>query len=128
MIRAAWLEAELARRDAELAELTETEKQWKQKLEYATMNPSTTAQELHQLEDQLKRIGFAKEELEERVAANHAHDEDPPEDEAGEEVRIDPLTLQASERCRLVVLGHVKPRLSVNVFISLIAWLLAHAA
>jgi hypothetical protein len=102
--------SDTAQADAELAELTETEKQWKQKLEYATMNPSTTAQELHQLEDQLKRIGFAKEELEERVAANHAHDEDPPEDEAGEEVRIDPLTLQASERLRGAVQASTRPR------------------
>lgn len=53
--------------DAELDELLETEKQWQQKLEYATMNPSTTAQELHRLEEQLKRIGFAKEDLEVRA-------------------------------------------------------------
>lgn len=73
--------SDTAQADAELAELVETEKQWQQKLEYATMNPSTTAQELRQLEDQLKRIAMAREELEERVKENHEHDDDPEEEE-----------------------------------------------
>ena len=73
--------SDTAQADAELAELQDTEKQWKQKLEYAKMNPSTTAQELRQLEDQLKRIAMAREELEERCAENHEHDDDEPEEE-----------------------------------------------
>ena len=73
--------SDTAQADAELAELVETEKQWQQKLEYATMNPSTTAQELRQLEDQLKRIAMAREELEERVKENHEHDDDPEDDD-----------------------------------------------
>lgn len=75
--------SDTAQADAELAELVETEKQWRQKLEYATMNPSSTAHELRQLEEQLKRIALAREELEERCKENHEHDDDPEED--GEE-------------------------------------------
>ena len=73
--------SDTAQADAELAELVETEKQWQQKLDYATMNPSTTAQELRQLEDQLKRIAMAREELEERVKESHEHDDDPEDDD-----------------------------------------------
>lgn len=78
--------SDTAQADAELAELVETEKQWQRKLEYATMNPSTTAQELRQLEDQLKRIAMAREELEERVKENHKHDDDDDDHEEEEEV------------------------------------------
>jgi hypothetical protein len=81
-----------AQADAELAELLETEKVWQRKMEYASMNPSTTAQELRQLEDQLKRLALAREELEERVAMNHEHDDDPEEDEE----EVSPLLACAS--------------------------------
>lgn len=74
--------SDTAQADAELAELLETEKQWEQKVEYAKMNQSShTAHELQQLENQLKRIRLAREDLEERCKENHEHDDDESEEE-----------------------------------------------
>ena len=44
--------------------------EWTEKLEFARMNPSTKAAQLRELSDQLERLMFAKEELQESMQAS----------------------------------------------------------
>eukprot|EP01052_Picozoa_sp_SAG31_P010413 SAG31_NODE_570_length_14016_cov_10.573543_4_plen_2093_part_00 len=54
-----------AQAEAELAELEQTEFEWKRKVDYARMNPSKTSADVAALEKQLERVTWAKMEHEE---------------------------------------------------------------
>ncbi len=68
--------SDAAQAEAELQEMEETELVWQRKLEYAKMNPSSTAAEIKTLEDELERIGWAKEEKLAIVNGDNGSDED----------------------------------------------------
>jgi hypothetical protein len=69
--------SDIAQAQAELAELDQTEQDWIKKLEYAKMNPSSTASDLKHLEDELERIGWAKEEHEAFINGDSDGEDDP---------------------------------------------------